>query len=108
MERIGYLLSEVPVFIFVIWFAVRLVQYRRYRNNLPMFTENDRQMLFRRPKDSPTTFRFYLKLALASLAVAAVGYLEFIMLAPLGAAILSGTLLLTSAAIVRQLLLNET
>ncbi|HEY2917602.1 MAG TPA: hypothetical protein VGK77_01275 [Candidatus Binatia bacterium] len=45
---------------------------------------------------------------MAILLVTAVGYLQFITLAPLGAAILSGTLLLTSATIVRQLLMDET
>jgi hypothetical protein len=107
MDRIGYLLSEIPVFLFVIWFAVRLVQYRRYRNNLPIVTENDRRMLFHRPTDRQGTFRFYSKLALAILAVTAVGYLQFITLAPLGAGILSGTLLLTAATIVHRLLMNE-
>jgi len=45
---------------------------------------------------------------MAILAVTAVGYLQFITLAPLGAAILSGTLLLTSAMIVRRLLIEQT
>ena len=107
MDRIGYVLSEIPVFIFVIWFAVRLVQCRRYRNNLPIVTENDRRMLFHRPPGSPSTFRFYSKLALASLAVTVLGYLQFIILAPLGAGILGVTLLLTAATIVRRLLMNE-
>jgi hypothetical protein len=65
-------------------------------------------MLFHRPTDRPSRFRFYSKLALAILTVTAVGYLQFITLAPLGAAILSGTLLLTAATIVRRLLLDET
>jgi hypothetical protein len=108
MDRIGYLLSELPVFFFVIWFAIRLVQYRRYRNNLPIITENDRRMLFQRPKKHPGNFRFCLRLILAILAVTAVGYLQFITLAPFGAAILSGTLLLTSATIVRRLLIEQT
>jgi hypothetical protein len=106
MERIGYLLSEIPVFLFVIWFAVRLVQYRRYRNNLPIATENDRRMLHG-PTDRPSTFRFYAKLALAVLTVTVVGYLQFMTLAPLGAGIVGGTLLLTAATIVRRLLMNE-
>jgi hypothetical protein len=107
MDRIGYLLSEIPVFIFVIWFAVRLVQYRRYRNNLPIATENDRRMLFHRPKGRPGNFRFSMRLAIAILAVTAVGYLQFITLASLGAGILGGTLLLTAATIVRRLLMDE-
>ncbi|HEV8721696.1 MAG TPA: hypothetical protein VGW77_13785 [Candidatus Binatia bacterium] len=108
MDRIGYLLSEAPVFFFMIWFAIRLVQYRRYRRNLPIVTENDRRMLFQRPKEDPGSFRFCLRLILAILAVTVVGYLQFITLAPLGAAILSGTLLLTSATIVHRLLIEQT
>lgn len=107
MDRIGYLLAEAPVFFFVIWFAFRLVQYRRYRKHLPIFTDRDRQMLFQPPKNRQNTLRFCLKLALAILAVTAVGFIEFVALAPFGAAILSGTLLLTSATIVRQLLMND-
>jgi hypothetical protein len=107
MDRIGYLLSEIPVFLFVIWFAVRLVQYRRYRHDLPIVTENDRRMLFHRPKGRPGNLRFSLRLVVAILAVTVVGYLQFIMLAPLGAGILGGTLLLTAATIVRRLLINE-
>ena len=43
--------------------------------------------------------------ALAIVAVITTGVLEIIVLAPLGAAILTGLLLLTSTAIVRHLLL---
>ena len=46
MDKIGYVLSEVPVLLFVIWFAFRLVQYRRYRRNQPIYTDKDRQLLF--------------------------------------------------------------
>jgi hypothetical protein len=108
MDRVGYLLSELPVFFFMIWFAIRLVQYRRHRRNLPIVTENDRRMLFQRPKEHPGSSRFCLRLILAILAVTAVGYLQFTTLAPLGAAIVSGTLLLTSATIVRRLLIEQT
>ena len=107
MDRVGYLLSEVPIFFLMIWFAIRLVHYRRYRRNLPIVTENDRRMLFQRPKEAPGSFRFCLRLILAILAVTAVGYLQFITLAPLGAAILSCTFLLTSATIVRRLLIEQ-
>jgi hypothetical protein len=106
MDRIGYVLSEIPVFIFVMWFAVRLVQYRRYRNNLPIVTENDRRILHG-PTDRPSTLRFYAKLALAILTVTVVGYLQFITLAPLGAGIIGAALLLTAATIVRRLLMAE-
>jgi len=107
MEQIGYVLSEAPVFFLVIWFAVRLVQFRRYRNNRPIFTATDRRLLDSRPRIAPSTVEFYCRFVVAVLAVTAIGILEFIVLAPFGAAIVSGTLLLSSAAIVRRMLLLE-
>jgi hypothetical protein len=104
MEKFGYLLSEAPVLIFVIWFTVRFVQFRRRRNNQPVFSEVDRRTLFGSSRHHPNTLKFYLKLGLAILAVIAVGAIEFIALAPLGAAIITGALILTSAMIVHKLL----
>jgi hypothetical protein len=48
-----------------------------------------------------------LRLARAILAVTAAVYLEILILGAFGAAILTGALLLTSAAIVRQFLLID-
>jgi hypothetical protein len=59
------------------------------------------------PTDRPSTFRFCSKLALAILTVTVVGYLQFITLAPLGAGIIGGTLLLTAATIVHRLLMDD-
>ena len=61
-------------------------------------------LLFGNPKRRSETIRFYLKLSLAIVAAAAVAVLEIITLAPLGAAIITGALLLTSGMILRQLL----
>jgi hypothetical protein len=107
MDRIGYVLSEIPVLLFVIWFAFRLVQYRRYRRNQPIYSDKDRQLLFSKTK---TTLEqpVFLGLARAILAATAATYLEILMLAPFGAAILSAALLLTSAAIVRWFLMLDT
>jgi hypothetical protein len=107
MDEIGYVLSEVPVLLFVIWFAFRLVQYRRYRRNQPIYSDKDRQLLFSKTK---TTLEqpVFLGLARAILAATAATYLEILTLAHFGAAILSATLLLTSAAIVRWFLVLDT
>ena len=64
-------------------------------------------MLYSRPRIAPTTLEFYCRFVVAVLAVTAIGILEFIVLAPFGAAILSATLLLSILAIVRHLLLLE-
>jgi hypothetical protein len=105
MDEIGYVISEVPVLLFVIWFAFRLVQYRRYRRNQPIYSDKDLQLLF-----SKTTLEqpVFLGLARAILAATAATYLEILTLAHFGAAILSATLLLTSAAIVRRFLVLDT
>jgi hypothetical protein len=47
---------------------------------------------------------FYLKLALAALVATAASVLELVILAPLGATIVTGALILTSATIVHKLL----
>jgi hypothetical protein len=105
MDEIGYVLSEVPVLLFVIWFAVRLIQHRRYRRNQPIYSDKDRQLLFSKTPEAPV---FCLGLARAILAATAVTYLEILTLAPFGAAILSAALLLTSAASVRWFLVLDT
>ena len=89
MEKLGYLLSEAPVLVFVVWFATRLFQFRRRRKN-------------RRSRTNPVMF--YLKLALAALAATAASIVEFVVLAPLGATLITGALILTSATIVHKLL----
>jgi hypothetical protein len=108
MDKIGYVLSEVPVLLFVIWFALRLVQYRRHRRNQPIYTDKDRQLLFSKIKTTLEPPVFRLGLVRAVLASTAATYFEILMLAPFGAAILSATLLLTSAAIVRWFLVLDT
>jgi hypothetical protein len=108
MDEIGYVLSEVPVLLFVIWFALRLVQYRRYRRNQPIYSDSDRQLLFSKTKTTLEPPVFRLGLARAILAATAVTYVEILTLASFGAAILSAALLLTSAAIVRRFLVLDT
>jgi hypothetical protein len=108
MDKIGYVLSEVPVLLFVIWFAFRLVQYRRYRRNQPIYSDKDRQLLFSKTKTTLEPPVFRLGLARAILAATAATYVEILTLAPFGAAMLSAALLLTSAAIVRCFLVLDT
>ena len=104
MEKMGYILSEAPVLFFVIWFTIRLIQFRRRRRKQPIFSEIDRSLLFGNRKRRSETITFYLKLSLAIVVAAAVTVIEFITLAPLGAAVITGALLLTSGMILRQIL----
>lgn len=107
MEKIGYVLSEAPAYVLLIWGSVRLVQLRRWWKNQPIITADDRRLLQSRPGIATNSPQFYLRLAGAILAVTAFGFLEIVVLAPFGAAILSGALLLTSASLVYAILRFE-
>jgi len=103
MDRFGYLLSELPTLIFIVWFAVRFFQFRRRQNNQPTYSETDRELLFGAPRQRPAKREVYLRLGLAIVAITTIGVLEILVLAPFGAAIITGSLLLTSTAIVHRL-----
>ena len=107
MEKLGYILSEAPVFFFVMWLGIRLVHIRRYRNNQPLYTEDDWRMLYQSTKLSLVSPIMRLKLARAILAATAAIYVEFMVLAPFGAGILSAAVLLTTASIVKRVLLTD-
>jgi hypothetical protein len=103
MDKFGYLLSELPALIFIIWFAVRFFLFRRRKKNQPSYSETDRELLFGAPRQRPTKSAVYMRLALAIVAVSTIGVLEILVLAPFGAAIITASLLLTSTAIVHRL-----
>jgi hypothetical protein len=107
MDKLGYIISEAPVFFLVIWVAVRLVQYRRYRNKQPLFSERDRAMLFPENKVDLRSPALRVKFARCILLATAATYVEFLMLAPLGAAILCIALVLTTAGIVQGILFDQ-
>lgn len=107
LDKLGYMISEIPPLLFLVWFAIRFTQFRRRQRNQPIFSDADRLLLFGSSKRRPAGPMFYLKLALAVAAVAALGLLEILVLAPLGAAILTGVVLLTSTTIVRHLLASD-
>ena len=107
MEKLGYIISEAPVFFFIMWLGIRLVHIRRYRENRPLVTEHDWRMLYDRAKLSFVSPIMRLKLARSILAATAAVYVEFLILAPLGAGILSAAILLTTASIVKGILLTD-
>ena len=108
MENFGYVLSEAPFLVLIIWSAVKLVRWRRFRDNRPGFSDQDQQILFHAARYRPDRWEFYPRFVLAVLTVTTLGSLQMIALAPLGAAILAGTFLLTSAAVVHGVMLRET
>ena len=107
MENLGYILSEAPVFFLTLWFAIRFVHYRRYRRNQPLFSDQDRRLLFAQTKPKLASPIFRLRFVRSILLVTAAIYFEMLFLAPLGAGILAGALLLTSASVVHRILLSN-
>ncbi|MGH7855021.1 MAG: hypothetical protein ACREP3_16350 [Candidatus Binatia bacterium] len=107
MEDFGYVLSEAPFLILIVWSTVKLVRWRRSRENRPWFSANDQHMLFHAAQYGPDNWQFYPRFVLAVLTVTSLGSLQIIALAPVGAAILAGVLVLTSSAVVRGLMLRE-
>ena len=105
MEHIGYFLSEAPFLVLIMASAVKLVAWRRSRARRPVFGEDDRRVLAQTAHYGPSHWQFYPRFLLAVFAVIAVSLLQFITLAPFGAAVLTAALLLSSAAIVRGVLL---
>jgi len=106
MEKLGYIISEAPVLFLMIWFAVRMVQYRRRRRLEPIFSAGDKALLFPPNKISLSSPIMRVKFARCILLATAATYLEFLVLAPFGAAILCVALTLTTAAIVHRVLLS--
>ncbi len=107
MEKLGYIISEAPVLFLLIWFAVRLVQYRRQRKQEPLYSAGDEALLFPQNKidlRSPVT---RVKFARCILLATAATYVEFAMLAQFGAAILCVAITVTTAGIVHRLLFNS-
>lgn len=107
MEKFGYVLSELPVLISMIWLTVKIVHWRRAREGRPPVSEADRRLLSRNARYGPDTWEFYPRFVLAVLAVALIGVLQIVVLAPLGAAIVSAVFLFTSSVIVHEVLFHE-
>ena len=107
MEDIGYILSEAPFLVLIIVLAIKIVAWRRERLHRPAFSDQDRRALFRAAAYGPEQWQFYPRFLLAVFGVLAAGWLQFIALAPLGAAVLTATLVISSAAIVRSVLLSR-
>ena len=104
MDKLGYIISEALIFFLVIWFAVRFVQYRRRRNKQPLFSERDKALLFPQNKIDLRSPVLRVRFARCILLATAATYVEFLMLAPFGAAILCITLVRTITGIVHGIL----
>jgi hypothetical protein len=106
MENLGYIISEAPVLFLIIWFGVRLVHVRRYRNKQPIYSERDAALLYPQTNFDLRSPMSRVRLARCILFATAAFYVEFLILAPFGAAILCASLMLTTAALVQNFILN--
>jgi len=104
MEKLGYIISEAPVLFLVIWFAIRVLQYRRHRKQRPLFSAGDEALLFPHQKVDLRSPIMRVNLARCILLATAATYAEFLVLATFGAAILCVALVLTTAGIVHRVL----
>jgi hypothetical protein len=107
MEDFGYILWEVPFLLLIVWSTVKLIRWRRSRENRPGFSDRDKHVLFHAARHAPQRRKFYLRFFVAVLAVTSLGTLLMVVLAPLGAAILAGVIILTSAAVVHEIVLGN-
>jgi hypothetical protein len=105
LEKMGYVLWEGLVLTCVLFGSVGFVVLRRKMSGRPAFTNQDRNLLFNTPVAAESTPKFYLRFGLAVFLFCCIGVLEILFFAPLGAAILSVSLLLSCAGIVNMTLL---
>jgi hypothetical protein len=107
MSKMGYILSELFMLLLVIAMAKWILLFRRGLSARPLITDNDRRLLKEPIRVTGNAPVRYLRYALAFTLVVIFGALELAVVSQFGATILTGTLLLTSAAVVRWTLVRS-
>jgi hypothetical protein len=104
LDRMGYILAEGFTLLVIVSFTKGILYLRRRPDRRRFLSRADRELLFRPlrlPPSAPERFcRYVMTFVLTVIAATA----EMILIAPLGAAILTGALLVTSTAIVQRCL----
>jgi hypothetical protein len=103
IEKFGYVLWEGIILPIVIFGGIGLLVLRRKSRGKPAFTNQDYELFFGASKIKMSKPKEVLTLGLAVILCLIIGGLEFIVLAPLGATLLTSALVLTSLAIVYKL-----
>jgi hypothetical protein len=104
LEKTGFVLWEGITLLMVIFGGIGMVALRRRASGRPAFTYEDRQLFFGRSKVGVPTHRLLLNFGVAILLCFFSAVLEVLILAPVGAGLLTVVLLLTSLGIVNKLL----
>jgi hypothetical protein len=105
LEKLGYVLWEGLVLLCVITGSLGFVMLRRKWSGRPAFSKKDRDLLFNTPPAAVNPPKLCLRFAMAVFLFCCIGALDMFVFAPLGAAILSLSLLLSCAGIVNITLL---
>lgn len=103
VEKFGYLLWEGITLLIVIFGGIGLLVLRRKSRGKPGFTNQDHELFFGDSKIKLSKPKAVLTLGLAVILCFVIGVLEFIVLAPLGASLLTSIIVLTCLGIVYKL-----
>jgi hypothetical protein len=98
----GYILSETFMLLVVISLAIGILRLRRGGGQRRFLGRDDLKVLFQPIKLTASAPVRFFRYAVIFLLVATTGAIEIISLAPFGAAIIAGALLVTSTTIVRR------
>jgi hypothetical protein len=105
LEKFGYMLWEGLMLLCLMLGTLGWLILRRKMSGRPAFSKHDRILLFNTPPVAVSVPQLCLRFLLAVFLFSCIGALEMSVLAPLGAAILSVSLLLSCAAVVNMTLL---
>ena len=103
----GYILSELFTLAIVVALAEGILRVRRGLRGRQMFTDTDRRKLKKPIRVTASAPVRYLRYSLVFTLIMFLGAIEIAIVSQFGATILTGALLLTSAAIVRWTLVES-
>jgi hypothetical protein len=105
LEKFGYMIWEVLMLACLVFGTLGWLALRRKMSGRPAFSKQDRALLFNTPPAPVSLPKLCLRFVLAVLLFSCIGAIEMSVFAPLGAAILSVSLLVSCAAVVNMTLL---
>lgn len=101
LDRMGYILVEGFTLLTIISFTKGILYLRRGRGQRRFLSRADRELLFRPIQLPARTAERIMRYGLTALAVMVIGAAEIFYLAPFGAAIVTGALLVSFTTIVQ-------
>ncbi len=106
ISKMGYILSELFTLAQVVALAEGILRFKRGIGLRRLFTDSDRRKLKEPIRITASAPVRYLRYALVFALILTLGAIEIAIVSQFGATILTGALLLTSAAIVRYTLVE--